>query len=288
MSLKIVAVGSNALIAEEVKNAVKLIIGEAAEIITRTTASVKNDKEGDLYVCAITQQKPLERYVKKEKISILDLRPTVQFFVQVSRIPAGEKVYIFNSNIHYAQLLKQLCETLKIKDVDFITIAYEDMPEEEVIEKLNKAKYIIGVGKLVEKEVLLSEQYIRYLHKDVKIIGDTRMATMQSACMLMQRVTELVHQITSKKIAVLATQMKDFSPSETLATDYKSTALEIEKLVSESNESILSIKENIMKSFAAQLSGNLVVDKEQQKSEESQNQTEMISVLERINGLKRE
>lgn len=258
MGLRIVAVGSNMLIAEEVSNAVRVIVGDVAEITAVTTASLADDRLGDIFVCAVTQKEPLSRVVPLEKMVVLDLRPTSQFFMRVSRIPAGETVYIFNSNINYARLLNQSCDALRIKSVEFVPIAYEDMPGEEVIGKLRQARYIIGVGKLVEKEALLSDRYRQYLRPDVTIIGNTRVATMQSAFLLIQRVTEYFHTTASKQIAMLAAEMKELSEfSQTDSERYAGIATEIEKLISESDSSIFALRDTIMKSFAAQIDPNI-------------------------------
>ena len=258
MGLRIVAVGSNMLIAEEVLNAVRVIVGDVAEITAATTASLTDDRLGDIFVCAVTQKEPLSRVVPLEKMVVLDLRPTSQFFMRVSRIPAGETVYIFNSNINYARLLNQSCDALRIKSVEFVPIAYEDMPGEEVIGKLRQARYIIGVGKLVEKEALLSDRYRQYLRPDVTIIGNTRVATMQSAFLLIQRVTEYFHTTASKQIAMLAAEMKELSEfSQTDSERFAGIATEIEKLISENDNSILTLRDTIMKSFAAQIDPNI-------------------------------
>ena len=258
MGLRIVAVGSNMLIAEEVLNAVRVIVGDVAEITAATTASLTDDRLGDIFVCAVTQKEPLSRVVPAEKMVVLDLRPTSQFFMRISRIPAGETVYIFNSNINYARLLKQSCDALRIQSVEFVPIAYEDMPGDEVIAKLRQARYIIGVGKLVEKEALLSDRYRQYLRPDVTIIGNTRVATMQSAFLLIQRVTEYFHTTTSKQIAVLAAEMKELSESSQADSErYARIATEIEKLISESDSSIFALRDTIMKSFAAQIDPNI-------------------------------
>ena len=258
MGLRIVAAGSNMLIAEEVSNAVRVIVGDVAEITAVTTASLADDRLGDIFVCAVTQKEPLSRVVPLEKMVVLDLRPTSQFFMRVSRIPAGETVYIFNSNINYARLLKQSCDALRIKSVEFVPIAYEDMPGEEVIGKLRQARYIIGVGKLVEKEALLSDRYRQYLRPDVTIIGNTRVATMQSAFLLIQRVTEYFHTTASKQIAMLAAEMKELSEfSQTDSERFAGIATEIEKLISENDNSILTLRDTIMKSFAAQIDPNI-------------------------------
>lgn len=191
MCVKIIAVGSNPLIANEVEYIVKRILGEDIETTPMLTHNVTGKENTDLYVCALTQRLPLLKKISQEQLCVLDLRPTAQFFIDISHIPAGEIVYIFNSNQQYAEMLRHMCHEHKIDHLQFVTIAYEDMPEETVIRHLQQAKYIIGVGKLVEKEVLLSEKYRKFLRQDVKIIGRTRMATMETACMLLEKVQEM-------------------------------------------------------------------------------------------------
>ncbi|MEN6565556.1 MAG: hypothetical protein ABFC57_04590 [Veillonellales bacterium] len=294
MCLNIVAVGSNKLIAEEVLNAVKVIIGDIASITAMTTASVQNDSAGDFFICAVTQKEPLSKVVSPEKLIVLDLRPTLEFFVQVSRIPAGETVYIFNSNINYAQLLKASCESLNIRQVNFVPIAYEDMPSEEVISKLRQARHIIGVGKLVEREVLLSERYKPYLRSDVKIIGNTRVATMQSACFLIQRVTEYFHTLVSKKIAGLVADLKQVATpnGNQNGDEFIRITAEIEKVIAESNHASVALRNNIMRSFAAQISWNIVMETKEENSELSRqmsesdgNNGEIVKVLKNIDFL---
>lgn len=194
--IKIIAVGSNELIAAEVEEIVRRIVGNDVLVVKMVSSSVTGNESADIFVCAVTQREVMLKKVPEDKLCVLDLRPTAQFFIEISHIPAGETVYIFNSNKNYAELLGAMCREYEINQINFETIAYEDMAEAEVIEKLSKARYIIGVGKIVGQEVLLSEKYREYLKNDVEIIGRTRMATMQSACELIER----LQSITGKKI----------------------------------------------------------------------------------------
>ena len=56
MGLRIVAAGSNMLIAEEVSNAVRVIVGDVAEITAVTTPTLHYDRLGAIYLCAVTQK----------------------------------------------------------------------------------------------------------------------------------------------------------------------------------------------------------------------------------------
>ena len=253
--VNIIAVGSNELIAAEVESIVRRIVGSEENIRAMISSAVTGQEAIDLYVCAITQREPLLKKVPPNKLCVLDLRPTAQFFIEISHIPAGETVYIFNSNKNYAALLREMCREYRIHSLTFETIAYEDMSEAEVIEKLKRAKYIIGVGKIVGAEVLLSEKYRRHLRDDVTIIGRTRMATMQTACNLIERVRDIINEKSAREISDLAEQLRSMSPTD---ERYPKVVSRMEALMDNQKQDIY---QHIMDSLAAQLSDRLSVER---------------------------
>ncbi|WP_110954697.1 hypothetical protein [Anaerosinus massiliensis] len=294
MKIRIAVAGSNQLNAEEVLGAAKLIIGDSAIFTTVITNEIKCDDFADLFICAATQAETLKKVVPQNKIIVLDLMPTSQFFVQVARIPAGEDVYIFNSNLRYPARLAKACKKLGI-EVNFISVAYEAMPQDEVIAALKKAKYIIGIKRLVGETILLSEKYASYLREDVVIIGTTRVASMQSACMLIQWVATYFHQFISKQVTTLTNKMKS-SVVHAKESDYgrklASVADDLEKLMAESNTSMLTMHDVVMKSFANQISPDIMMfdhthdqAEERKKSEENSSSNEIVKTLENINCL---
>lgn len=294
MKLRIAAAGSNQLNAEEVLEAAKLIIGDFATFTTVITEEIDNDNSADLFICAATQSEALAKFVPRNKIIVLDLMPTSQFFVQVARIPAGEDVYIFNSNLRYPARLTKACKKLGI-EANLIAIGYEAMPEAEVIAALKKAKYIIGITKLVGETVLLSAKYASYLRKDVVIIGSTRVASMQSACMLIQWVATYFHQSISEQVSILTNKLKATVVSSK-DSDYThklaSVANDLEALMAESNNSMLTMHDVVMKSFANQISPDIVMFDHQHKSlaegkqtQDNSSSNEIVKTLENINCL---
>ena len=253
MCIKITAVGSNKLIADEVELIVRRILGQTCNVMSRTSAEVTGHEDTDLYVCAITQKEPLSAKMSQEKLCVLDLRPTAQFFIDISHIPAGETVYIFNSNKRYAKLLESMCGEHKIHQLNFITVAYEDMPENDVIDRLRQAKYIIGVGKHVEKEVLLSEKYRPYLRPDVTIIGRTRMATMETACTLIEQAQNIERQILAQEISLLTEDLNNLSADD---ASYREKTIHLEKLL-DKQLNAQPLTEHLLNSLAGQLSDQL-------------------------------
>jgi hypothetical protein len=282
MDVRIIIVGSNRVIAEEVRVVVCRILGiqEQEKIVSMITANVTGKEDADLYICAVTQRDALLKKVGPEKLNVLDLRPTAQFFIDVSHIPTGERVYIFNSNTNYAKLLQEMCRKYKIEQLEFIPIAYEEMTNEEVIEKLQQAKYIIGVGKIVGKEVLLSKKYRPYLRKDVIIIGRMRMATMQTACNLIQQVNTIRNQQIAKKIATLVEALMSVSYED--ATAYRGIAAELEQLVNKKADDEIPLQLNLMNSFAAQLSDKLVASESKKINSTEVTENKIVNVLEKF------
>ncbi|MBP2631406.1 MAG: hypothetical protein H6Q70_2034 [Firmicutes bacterium] len=296
LNLRIAAAGSNQLNAEEVLGAAKMIIGNNASFTTVITDEIVNATSADLFICAATQAESLAEVVPRNKIIVLDLMPTSQFFVQVARIPAHESVYIFNSNLRYPARLTKACKKLGI-EANFISIGYEAMPKEKVIAALKEAKYIIGITKLVGKTVLLSEEYAPYLRKDVVIIGSTRVASMQSACMLIQWVASYFHQSISEQVSMLTNKLKSSvvsSKESDYARNLASVAQDLERLMAENNHSMLTMHDVVMQSFANQISPDIMMfdhghppklpaqDKPEQGHSSS---NEIVKTLENINCL---
>ena len=191
MTTRIIVAGSNELNAAEISHVVRRIVGDSVYIHSMVSADITGHEDADLYVCALTQREKLLSLISPKSLVVLDLRPTAEFFIALSHIPAGEHVYIFNSNDRFAKLMVKMCRDYHINDIHFEIIAYEDMPAKQVIQKLRQARYIVGVDHFVDKGVLLSPQYSSYLRNDVTIIGCMRMATMVSACELIEKTASI-------------------------------------------------------------------------------------------------
>lgn len=277
MCIQIAAVGSNALIADEIELIVRRIIGEKSNVRAMISSEVTGDETIDLYVCALTQRSHLSEKIPQDMLCVLDLRPTAQFFIDISHIPTGETVYIFNSNQQYAEMLRVMCHEHKIHQLNFITVAYEDMPENEVIEHLRQARYIIGVGKLVEKEVLLSEKYRTFLRPDVTIIGRTRMATMETACALIEQTQNIQRKILAQKISLLAEELNGLSPQD---ISYKKKSTHMEHLI-EKLDQAQPLTVHLLNSLAGQLSDHLHAG-QQDSNETTCSQDNMADILQKF------
>ena len=71
--LKLKAVGSSPLIAEEIKSVVQSFLGEEIFIDTATTKEVKQTEVDTFYICAKSQENFLRTKIPAEKLFVFDL-----------------------------------------------------------------------------------------------------------------------------------------------------------------------------------------------------------------------
>lgn len=192
--LKLKAVGSSPLIAEEIKSVVQSFLGEEIFIDSATTKEVKQTEADTFYICAKSQENFLRTKISAENLFVFDLHPTTKFFLDIAQIPVGSEVYVFNNLLPYTKLLAEECRALGVDKVNFHSIAYDEMSADEVYAALGKARYIIGVDCLVGEQMLFSDIYRGYLRSDVKIIAGKRVASIPSASKLLAGVAEFYYE----------------------------------------------------------------------------------------------
>ncbi len=199
MKLAFAAVGSNVLVAEEIKRAVKSIFYKDINIEAYTLENLTAEMHADLYICATTQMERLCTLVSPEKIVCLELMPSSKFFLSVGRIPQGEKVYVWNNHLRYTQIIEKYCQSLGIRDIIFEPLPYDDLSVEVVLEKLKKAKYLIGVDCFIDGDLLGNEQYAQCLSEAVVLIKAQRVAAIHSASLLLWTIAGLMQQTIAAK-----------------------------------------------------------------------------------------
>ncbi|MDF2565161.1 MAG: hypothetical protein K0Q53_1556 [Massilibacillus sp.] len=257
MKLKIAAVGSSPLIAEEILNATKFIIGDEIDIKTYSTYEIQDDTVADIYICAKSQLNSLKKVIPANKIVLLELIPTSKFFIAVARIPQGETIYIFNNQLEYTTTLADYCQKLGINGVQFLPIAYEEMPKEEVFARLQEANYIIGVDKFVGNKVLKSSKYASYLLDDVTIIEGTRVASVHSACALLQCIATNFHKCIENSVSVITANLKH-TPADS-EQEISRIHDEVTELVFYSNKAMDIIQNAVIKSVVNHISPDIAV-----------------------------
>jgi hypothetical protein len=252
---KLIAIGSNELLAKELADAIRLILGEHMQVTACLSKDLTKEVIGDLYVCNKSQVHTLLKLIPIEKILILNLTPTTQFFVDLTKVPAGEKVYIFNNRLEYARQLIELCMEMSIKQVRFVPIAYEEMDRNIVTSLLAEARYIVGVDRLLGKEVLFSDPYKEFLRPDLTVIGAKRVAAIQSACALVKWFFLRMQKDISSKVSFLTESINEtmqtqgiFNPKEKL----NEMADEIKELAGENSKIAEAMQNLIVQSIMTQ------------------------------------
>lgn len=194
LDLKIAAVGSGPLIAREIADAVHYILAGNVSVDVFCVADLPGARGYDLYVCSTSQLQKLQAQLPPEKIALLALTPTAQFFISVARIPEGETIYIFNNDLEYTRILQCYCESLGIAGVAFRPIAYREMAEAEVLARLSAARYLIGVDRFIDGVLCATPRYAAALPSDARLIAARRVASVPTACALLRRIAACTHQ----------------------------------------------------------------------------------------------
>lgn len=246
--LRVMAVGGNQIIANEMLAAAKPILGTNVQLETKLISQITDPNAADLFVCGLTRVADLVKVVPPGKVVGLDLIPDTEFFVRVAEIPHGENVHIFNNNTGYTNKIAELCKGYGINKVTFVPVSYEDMPFEQVISELKQAKFIIGLSNLVGKEVLLGPKYGEYLQSGVRIIAANRLATIDAACSLMRWVTLVEHKNLALQVANqagnLQTQLEEITAVTTsLSTTAAANFAQFQNLDRKLQEEVVSVKQ---------------------------------------------
>lgn len=228
LDLKIAAVGSGPLIAREIADAVQHILAGSVEIDVLCVADLPGAEAYDLYVCSTSQLAKLQAQLPLEKIVLLALMPTAQFFISVARIPEGETIYIFNNYLEYTRILSRYCAALGIGGVTFRAIAYREMVEEEVLARLSEARYLVGVDRFIDGVLRAMPRYMDALPKDAKLIAARRVASIPTACALLRRIAaHLYRQVVTRAQCLQAETGADAPEKLRALLGYASQALEI-------------------------------------------------------------
>ncbi len=205
--IKLIGVGTNLIIAKELLDGAMQIVGDKAEGQTMEFKNLTDHQSGDLFVCSPGFTKQLVKSVPPEKVLGFELVPAVDFYLAVSKIPTGATVWVFNAIFSGAERLVRYCQERSIDNVTFDVIAYSEMTENEVIKRLQTAKYIIGNDSITNSEGLLQTKYGGYLQEDVQIIGAKRVASIKSVCDIMGWITSYDYKEMAADISNIANKL---------------------------------------------------------------------------------
>lgn len=206
--LRLMAVGSDGLIADEIKAITESFIEGAIPIETITTTEVKGLDPEAFYICATTQEELLSQIVPRDQLFVFDLHPTEDFFAAIARVPLSEDVYVFNNHLAYTRLLIRECRERGLGGLQFHAISFQEQRRKEVLRMLRKARYIVGVDRMMGGQTLFSAKYRFCLRNDVTIIAGRRAASAASAGRLLTGIAEYYEKEMHKERMLLKAQME--------------------------------------------------------------------------------
>lgn len=237
--VRVIATAGDQLIADEILEAVKQVLGLNMEGYAYTLNQIPSPDAAELFVCVSSRKGELAKQVPVEKIVGIEMVPYVAFFIELAKLPQGYSVHIFNNSTNYARKLVEYCLEVGIDHLNFQFIPYDEMAESQVGEELRKADVIMGVEPIVGSRGILLQKYKTFLKTNAQIIVAKRVTNISSACELMKWLTLANHKDVSAKITngmnnltqqmqqitAIAQQLSHSSQGETAAFELLSTKL---------------------------------------------------------------
>lgn len=180
------------MISDEVLNAVKQVLGDDIDGSAYPMSQLNSSSEADLFICVLSRKQELEKIVQGNILGI-EMVPSNHFYIQLAKLPPGEKVHIFNNTLAYAKMLVAYCAEIGVDHLQFEFITYADLDDAEIAERLKQARVIMGVETIVGKEGIFQKKYKSYANPDIKIIGVQRVINLRSACEIKEWIALFQH-----------------------------------------------------------------------------------------------
>lgn len=192
--MKLAIIGVNETNINEVKAIVEATVGSTAVIETATLDNYRQMVDADLYICLINRQAEVAAVFGEYKVVGLELLPPIEYFLAISRIPAGETVIVFNNSTSGTAVLMNYLQRFKLTHVNYQVLPYDEWSPDEVGKILAAAKYITGGIAYVGEGKDLYSRFARFLAKDAAVIvSPPRSATAASLSRLSQMYSTIAH-----------------------------------------------------------------------------------------------
>ncbi len=205
MSIRIVVIGANPANIEEIKNVVVESLDGGIEIETATVDHYRHLTGADLYVCLINRKEEMEDAFGSEKVIALEFVPPVEYFLSLSRIPAGTSVLIFNNSLSGTRVLMARLKKYGLLHLTYDLVAYDEMDPATVAEKIRTARFITGGIAYVGPGKDLYQKFGEYLAKDTTVlVSPPRIATSASVSSLCHAFSRLQHDTVMDELKRLA------------------------------------------------------------------------------------
>lgn len=220
MTYKLYTVGSNQILADELKDALTSILQEHIPVYACPLGELTSKMDGILYVCNQSQMPHILRHISPEKVILLDMQPSAQFYLQITSVPAGSDIYVFNNRQPYIDSLIGRCCEMGLNQYHYIPVPYASLSEEVITHYLSEAEYIIGVDRILDA-VLWSEKYRGCLRENVMTIGAKRVVSIESTCNMIKKVNETLFDYFTVQLDELLVSFHQAKHGETLYTHFK-------------------------------------------------------------------
>lgn len=179
--IRILTVGSTETIAQELLAVVKDIFGEEVDTGAIPVKDLHDPDMADLFVALPTRvEEVASKKVPRGKIVALELVPDISFYLALAKLPAHERIVVFNNNFAQGNKIIEYCRQNGLDHLRYEVVAYNEMPEEEVAAGLTSAKYIAGADTIVGPKGILRTRYAAYVPKEAVIIAARRVSTYDS------------------------------------------------------------------------------------------------------------
>jgi hypothetical protein len=208
MDVIIYAVGSNEILTREIQCAMDVVVDRALPITACPVDQIAEKEKGLLYICNESLRAVVEAHVESKRLAVLNLTPTSTFYMNISTIPVGSRIFIFNNKGVYCKTLENLCKNMGLSGYEYVYLPYEEMSDASLKKALRSAKFIIGVHEILEY-VLKSERFSAELSEDARIIGAHRVASVMTANEIVTQLNQLLEMEAMQAVYRLNCSLKE-------------------------------------------------------------------------------
>ena len=186
--VKVVVVGINDSASQELENVIINTLGDMVDTEKATLKEYTN-YSGDVYVCFSNREKEFINKYGAKKVAAVEMRAPALFFIQIARIPKGERVVIFNNSQSGADIILKYLKEYQLNHLSYEVVAFDENPEGIIRQNLSSAKYIIGNDGFTSPGKILYTKFGSILRSDVTVIASPpREATPNSISLMAKKI----------------------------------------------------------------------------------------------------
>ena len=172
MSIRIAVIGANPANVEEIKAVVTASLYGDMEIVTATVDNYHHliAHANDLVVCLVNRRVEMETAFGVDKVVALEFVPPTEYFLTLSKIPAGAAMLVFNNSTAGTDVLMRHLRHYDLMHINYEIVAYEELNRDAVAKKIAAARYITGGISYVGPGKALYELFGSHLSPQTTVI----------------------------------------------------------------------------------------------------------------------